>query len=322
MSRLVRTLLSTTAMLRTSFLVALAFSMISCHSIWQEPVSSGEIIYESDAYPSHLLGFVMANGEGNLLLDLGGRNFDKPVWSDDGRHLYGLSGGSLPHHGFPAYWSLENGRFKICKRNLPYFGQIHGAGNAENPAEVFVQNTSEIITFDISTCKRLNTWVDYSDRKEQTNEIAGFSYSPSRNSLVYGLVKTDRQTYEKTHQLIELDLNTGKTTRLAEGIYPAWSPDGSQLAYISLDGLYILSTDPVGVEPVHLAPQPSIYLRDNSWGFSTTLSWSPDRLWLAYHRCGEGGHCQSKDASIYKISSQGGPEERILKGGVFPSWRP
>jgi hypothetical protein len=306
--------------LKTLFLLMLAINLTGCRPVWQGSLPDGEILYYRDGYPSDFLGFVQANGDNNQLLEFK-RKFFHPVWSSDDHLIYGLSGGKGASWGFPAYWNHEKGKFKICTRNLPMFAQIQGAGNPENLYEVFLHHATEIISYDISRCRHIDTLVDYSDRRVQFNEIAGFSYSPSRHSLVYGLRRSVRK--KATYPLMYLDLNTGETTQIAEGVHPSWSPDGSQIAYFGLDGLYLLSIEGIGEEPRQLVAQPFFDPADNSGLWLSGATWSPDGQWLAYHRCDDGiRYCKWKDAVIYKVPSQGGEEEIILAGGEAPSWRP
>jgi Tol biopolymer transport system component len=305
--------------MRILLMFTLVFILTGCRSVWREPVPGGEILYQKDSiYKSYLLGFVQANGENNEILDLN-RPFNKVVWSEDGKILYGLADGKTYDYGYPAFWDLDKGRLKICKRNLPYYTQIQGAGNKDNPYDVYIMHTTELISMDLSTCKHLQTILNYSNKKDRT-EIIGFSYSSSRHSLVYGLRILDRETRNVDFQLIYLNLTTGESTRVGDGIWPSWSPDGSQIAYIGLDGLYILSVENVGAEPMQISTQP--FFNHGSYHFNSTITWSPDGKWLAYHRCEIGRYCIPEEAQIYKIPSVGGQEEIILDGGKYPAWRP
>ena len=299
------------------FSFMLALCLTGCKSIWQEPIPEGEIVYQGEGiynHSGHYLGFVQPDGSDNQVL-LPNRDFEKPVWSADGGFLYGLTHGSGSYYGYPAYWDFQNGRFGSCEHSLPYFMWIQGPFNPDNPYEVIVGNYFEIMTIDLSDCDQTQTLVDYSNAPGHYN-LSGFSYFSSTQDLVYGLI-IDPDSYITQYQLVLKNLETGTTTSLAEGINPSWSPDGIQIAYIGMDGLYILDLSDPGSQPRQILGTPFFDAFDDP-----TPSWSPDGEWLVYHRCEVAGICSWKDATIYKIPSSGGAEEAILQGGEFPNWRP
>jgi hypothetical protein len=306
--------------IRNILLLALAFSLTSCRFMVRQPLPDSEILYYRDSYPTSFLGFVQPNGENNQMLEIS-RYFDRAVWSADGHFLFGLSGDKGSSWGFPAYWDFEKGRFKMCK-NLGRVFQIQGAGNPENPYEVVVYQTYQIILFDMLTCKRQATMVNYEDRRVEIEEICGFSYSSSRHSLVYATRVIDHEARGVSYPLMHLDLKTGESAQLAQGIHPSWSPDGSQIAYYGVDGLYVLNVDLVGAEPRQLIAQFFYNPIDTSQRYLSSPAWSPDGQWLVYHRCEKVEICNWEDAIIFKVPSDGGQEEIIVAEGENPSWRP
>jgi hypothetical protein len=292
-----------------------------CQSVWREPIPEGEIVYqgqEVSPYPWYRLGFIDANGENNKIIKLN-RRFSKPVWSADGTIIYGLSMADGVYAGYPAYWDLQQGRFVKCSQDLPAFSQIQGSDNPANPYEVIVQDISVINLMDLSQCVESRTFVDYSfiDANMQ-----GFSYSRSRQLLLYGLVENPQE--HRTYKIICLNLNNGDETRLAEGINPALSPDGSHLAYIGLDGLYIIDLISDKATSRKLVDQPFFdpWRAGSPYNFVTVPSWSPDGNWLVYHRCDTLELCTMEEAQIYKINTNGGDEIPLTKGGEYPSWKP
>jgi len=261
----------------------------------------------------------MPDGSNRQLLDTN-IGFEQPSWSKDERFLYGLSEGPGLGAGYPAYWDTQEGQFGICKRNLPYFTQIQGADNPDNPYEVIVQDVWLIITIDISKCKVLTTLIDYSDQPGQL-EIVGFSYNSATQELVYGLV-VEPYTQNRGYRLMYQNMKSRSQMQLAEGINPSWSPDGNQAAYIGLNGLYVYSfADAVS----RVLVQNPFFLPWESGSpamFITVPSWSPDGEWLVYHRCNNFSFCQPEEAKIYKVNIKSLQEEIVLTGGQFPNWRP
>jgi Tol biopolymer transport system component len=309
--------------LRCIFSIITVLGMTGCQSVWRKPIPTGEIVYQGEEvknYPHYQLGFVDSNGKNNQIIKPN-RQFAKPVWSVDGTFLYGLSSNEGTYYGYPAYWDLQKRRFGICSRHLPYFDQIQGEGNPENPYEVIVQDIFIIVVMDLSQCIQVRTLVDYSAQLENYS-IAGFSYNYSKQELIYGIVLN--QSTEPTYRLMHLNLKTGKEIQIGEGINPTWSPDGTKVAYIGLDGLYLIKFSGEKLIIENLVKQqifdPSII--GSAWNSTPMPSWSPDGKWLVYHRCNINEVCTWEDTQIYKISSNGGDEIAIVQGGEFPSWRP
>lgn len=305
------------SILKSAFVFVFALCLTGCKSGWQEPIPEGVIIYQGEGiYNSlgHHLGFVQPDGSNNQVL-LPDQKFERPVWSADGEFLYGLTNGSGSYYGYPSYWDFQNGRFGSCEQSLPFFMWIQGPFIPDNPYEVIVGSYLEIMAIDLSDCDQTQTLVDYSNALGNY-KLSGFSYFSSTQDLVYGLI-VDPDSYYTQYQLVLKNLETGTTTNLAEGINPSWSPDGTRVAYIGMDGLFILDLSDPGSQTRQILSTPFFDPIDDP-----TPSWSPDGEWLVYHRCEAAGICTWKDATIYKISSSGGAEEAILQGGEYPSWRP
>jgi len=305
------------SILKSTFAIVFALCLTGCKSVWQEPIPDGEIVYQrygDNDVPGFHLGFVQPDGSDNQVL-LPNRDFEIPVWSADGGFLYGLTHGKGAYLGYPSYWDFQNGRFGSCEHSLPFFMWIQGPFNPDNPYKVIVSNHFEIMTIDLSDCDQTQTLVDYSSAPGNYT-LSGFSYFSSTQDLVYGLI-VDPHSYNAQYQLVLKNLETGATARLAEGINPSWSPDGTRIAYIGIDGLYVLDMNDPGAQPKQLLDI-SFF---KSWtdggsaaGFVTTPSWSPDGEWLVYHRCEAARYCTWEDATIYKIPSSGGAEEAFLPG--------
>jgi len=302
------------------FFFGLTLFLTGCQSSWQQPLPDGDIVY-MPYYKD--LGFIQPNGENNQTVEID-RRLSKPVWSNDGKIIFGLSGSGQAgaYSGHPAYWDLDEGRYRICEGDLPFYDQIQGMSNVENPYEVILLDTWDIVVMDLSTCKQVQTIVDYSAHPADY-DLAGFSFSPTTNALVYGLVVTLNTTNPKDreYRIMRVNIDTHEQVHLADGINPVWSPDGTQIAYLSTDGLNVMSSG--GSDAKKWIDQPfyDAWASGSPWYFAPFLHWSPDGEWLIYHRCDTDKICITKDVQIYKFRLSDGLEAIIVQGGAYPSWR-
>lgn len=304
-----------------STLLIISTFLAACASPWKQHLPEGGIIYQSGFPPgksSNELGFISEDGTDPLIV-AAKYSFQKPVFSPDGKLIFGLMKGIGLGFGYPGYWDIENGKFKICMHKLPFFGNIESAGDSENPYLVIVQNVSEIDLMDLSNCKIQQKVVDVLD-KGAIVKLGGGSLNPSEDELVYTrIIKPYQQEVE--FQIIKLNLATRLETRLSSGVNPIWSRDGTQIAYIGMDGLYIMNSE--GGDNRKLVNKP---LFDPLAAGSPELlapipRWSPDGEWLLLHECLDE-HCSISNSSLIKVHVVDGQEEQIHIGGMYPSWRP
>jgi Tol biopolymer transport system component len=287
------------------------------------PFPDREIVFErSEAVNSEWdpvleqLGFVNADGSGLVVVETH-KVIAKPTWSNDGQVIFGLSKYTC---GYPAYWDNKERRYGICNRNLPCYFQIESTNNAENPYEVIINNISEIILMDLSECKETRRLVDLRALNRYSDNLYGISYYPPTQELLYGLALNATTFGDIQYQIVYLNLANGRQMPLPlEGIYPSWSPDGTIIAFLGLDGLYIARSD--GSDVTQLVDQPMFDPYHVSLPIVPIPRWSPDGEWLVYHVCTDS-LCKIENAEIYKVPVSGGKPERILIGGVYPSWRP
>jgi Tol biopolymer transport system component len=254
---------------------------------WPKTTPDRDILFQSNVRRPFELYFINEDGSNHQLLEVP-QNFVKPIWSFDGQTIYGLSNplGRFPYEGmgYPAYWNIKSGNLQICAKNLPYYQKIQAYGNRDRPNEVILNNVSEIVTFDLDTCQQTRMLVDFNQRRGEYG-IYGFSYFPETQELVYGRETAPYPSAE--YRLIKLNLQTNEQVELADGINPAWSPDGTYIAYVGFDGLYVMAED--GTQPRQIIK--AKFFDPNYAGSPSDdtpqLSWSPDGEWLAYHHCVE-----------------------------------
>lgn len=306
------------------FLVVLLF-LPGCtnYSRWPTPVQGSKIVVQSEMYQPYELLFIQPDGS-NIQTAAMKENFVKPVWSANGKRIFGLSNPDwMPAYeeiGYPAYWDIENNHFVRCDRDMIYFNQIEEYQNSDNPAEVILYdgNAKEFILFDIDTCQEIEQLGEITDQSGSTL-ISGFTFSAVTQELVYGEIFRPKDG-QPGFRLMRVNLNTGEKDVLVEGINPVWSPDGTQIAYVGLEGLYLLDL---------ITNQSRLFVQidsfatwndGNHWMIAPQPRWSPDGKWLVLHKC-MSERCVVSETQILKIRVADGLLETIHVGGKFPSWR-
>jgi len=161
-----------------------------------------------------------------------------------------------------------------------------------------VQRSSPVRLFVISA--------DGSEIPASPPSVTAGSLSPDGNQVVYeGL---------KKHNLYLYDIRTGAHRLLVRrhkgdvSMAPAWSPDGSRIAFISARGLSVVNADGSGRRTISTL---------KSYWF--TLAWSPDGSQIAF---GAGG---KENERIYVVGSSGGGLRAVSPpGGLLtnPAWSP
>jgi Tol biopolymer transport system component len=146
------------------------------------------------------------------------------------------------------------------------------------------------------------------------------SFSPDGTQVVFARIDDG---------LYVTDLK-GATPRLIAKSYlawwlesPAWSPDGSRIAYMVYleggpDGLtyQIWTVNPDGTRPRRLVDLGEC----GGGGCSAGLAWSPDSSMLAFHSMRD--NLSTRTRAIYVVHADGTGLRRINDHGVFPSWSP
>jgi Tol biopolymer transport system component len=290
--------------------------LAGCHSTYLRPVQDGEIVYQTGSIYQNEIGFIDTGGFNSVLKTT--TYLRKPVWSLNGSIIFYLGDPSPANTlGYPGYWNQTSGKLKVCSHNLPYYGQIEGAGNKANFAEVLLASSRTIVLYDLEKCRLIKVLVDYSNHGELI--LKGFSFYPDYQELLYGMV-TNAAYHQQEFRIMKMGLKTGESVELAKGVNPSWSPDGSQIAYVGEDGIYLMKAD--GSQPKSLIKHQFLDPSENGTGEVAPMPrWSSDSEWIVYHRC-SGYECSIDENTIYKIEAIGGEEVTIIDRGAFPSWKP
>ncbi|MEJ2184903.1 MAG: hypothetical protein P8Z36_03100 [Gemmatimonadota bacterium] len=143
------------------------------------------------------------------------------------------------------------------------------------------------------------------------------TYSPDGTHLVFGMWQggnSDLYEYDISRYCCMRQLT--HSTRV--DMYPSFSPDGKQLAFMSdrlgPPGIFIMPAD--GGEPTALSP--FVY---GEPGFYTSPDWSPTNSYVAFHGRSIGGRFQ---IMVADASRPGETVQQLTSGGrnEDPSWGP
>ena len=139
-------------------------------------------------------------------------------------------------------------------------------------------------------------------------------------------LKTYRRDYSTDHREYELallEIGTGTTTQLTHSVYsgenPAWSPDGSQIAFLAernrgdFMNLYTMARD--GSNSRVITP-----IVDSSWVRRRPPLWSPAGNRIAF--LGWGGPRLLGVEYLYTVEPDGSGLHRIASVTSLPSWSP
>lgn len=267
------------------------------------------------------LGFVNADGSGLVYLDtvfllpVFGRCIEiapmQPIITVDGSILVyrnprvGAGYLYIQHSGGPPIKCDDDISFGI---NRP---QIEGD-------QIFTDTAGEMALFSIEDCAP-NIPKDQLTIFTSPNTGYGLysgSISPDRERIAFSARMADEGNY----YILLYDTKSQETVRITEGDAPAWSPDGTSLAFSKSDGIYLMdmAMEIRLIVPYEYPSSPRTWL--------LLPSWSPDSQWLVYHKCtaqsDSNSYCGSiDDYSIFKVNVETGEEIKIIDGGLNPYWR-
>lgn len=162
-----------------------------------------------------------------------------------------------------------------------------------------------------------------------------FTYTPSTRHgtdadgnpiIVITSVDPDPELLNYDHELVRVNIDDSEPQRLTSNAhfdnYPAWSPDGTRIAYLSNDNRYASASNPHSTSFLRLytmAPDGSnvAMVRDGFVNLFQPLQWSPDSKRLAYVR-------QDAESGVwlYTVTVEWGAPRRLTNTVSYPTWSP
>lgn len=143
------------------------------------------------------------------------------------------------------------------------------------------------------------------------------SWSPDSKHIAFEVFSDPRLGTPPSHDAVfVMDADGSHQHALSNVAYdqfgPVWSPDGSQVAYNSMDGIDIVALDGIGIRRLTMPIE-----------FQSFISWSPNGRSLAY-TCITASTAQSRKVDICSVSSAGFGIRRLsfFDNAVDPSWSP
>jgi Tol biopolymer transport system component len=189
-------------------------------------------------------------------------------------------------------------------------GGLVGCGGARTPAgerivveASFGKHSSDLFLYDVDGGKRKQLTDD-----EQVDEFPVLSPDGSMVAFNRGTPDLDgNQTDEWGIYVVNVD-GTGLRQVADDGKRPAWSPDGSRIAFQRDDGspdgaIFVVNVDGTGLRKLAVR--------------GVSPAWSPDGRMVAFHRLDSGLR-----TTVSVIGADGTGLRELAAGGVSPAWSP
>ncbi len=140
------------------------------------------------------------------------------------------------------------------------------------------------------------------DCKGACREVGGADWSPDGTLLAFAADHPRGSTYDGIH-VVDPARGTDRLVVPGEEVYqPAWSPDGTRIAYVNLQQIFVANEDGSG--------RTAVVTMDGN-AYPSSPSWSPDGSHIVY---AAGGR-------LYVVGLDGSAPSPLVKG-FNPTWSP
>jgi hypothetical protein len=294
------------------------------------PTSQGQLAFVSGAGDQAEIHVVNADGTGSHALTTNAWEDAEPAWSPDGGRI-----------AFASDRDGSRGIYVMQADGSDLTRWVSGAG-AGRPAwspsgsALAVQIVDEgHLRVGIVSAPGTTVTIVAEDRGQNGHP----SWSPDGLRLAFA---SDRDAYDFVMDVYTMNTNSSDQTRhtggnifdLGQNLHPAWSPDGSMIAFVH--GTLLNRTYQDIRFHVALMSADGVFMGDVAWAGDIpwrelldpgSLTWSPDGRGVAYSfvdcdlsRTGTTG-C-SRERSVRYVPLFGGEPRTIVSNAHSPTWRP
>lgn len=282
-----------------------------------------DIVFEANYDENYGIGFINADGSSPEIFSTKDVRIVQPIWSQDKKKIYfhTINGDpSMEINGLGDIGVIETGREDgpFCDVN-----DIWAVYPTQKAGEIIYSNTThQLMLMNLDGCKPEKILVDYSNRFPQVL-IPSFSLSRDKRYILYTenyslYINNDYSNPNIKWTINRIDLQSGGTQAIVDGINATMSPDDRQIAFVRPDGIYLMNFDGSNVRK----------LVDYRWEhypeyepLAPLPNWSPDGNWLVYHKCVTNDICEhGKEFNIFKLNVSTDQETQLYAGGLYPYW--
>jgi dipeptidyl aminopeptidase/acylaminoacyl peptidase len=270
---------------------------------------------EKDKRPGNLW-LAKWDGSENRALTFGNKGQKHPRWSPDGKWIAFLSGREDDNEN-DQLWILSMGG-----------GEAEKFTDAKGGVEDLAWSPDS---------KRIALVVhDPDPREPEKKEKEKKTVPPLVIDRLFFKKDIDGYLTERYSHLQLLDLATRKIEPLTSGkhddLWPAWSPDGKEIAFVTKRGddpdrtdnwdVWVIGAEP-GAKERQLTTSPEA---DPNPNWDSAPAWSPDGKWIAYIHGGDPKKIEYAVHSLAIIPAAGGQAkvltEKLDRNVVQPHWAP
>jgi Tol biopolymer transport system component len=287
-----------------------------------------EIVYQKGAWKfSHEVGFINVDGSSKNSIsieinnDWGGLNGIKfPALSKDGSILAFRNKGNQIFNASTLLYVYQTSNVLRACENLAY-GTYRPQFVYDGYA-LFVDRYNPpggFAVIDPNSCKIIQLY----ERELFSLEPGSGSLSPDGSYIVYD----DCCRGIDSPQISLLDLDTRQEKVLGEGAFPVWSPNGEQIAYIGVDGIYIYNKNSEEAHQIVNYRNPeSTRTAAYRGAWPIMVSWSPEGDRLVYHKCLNDvkditNNCDDiEEFALFVFDIESRQETKITNNGINPYW--
>jgi Tol biopolymer transport system component len=292
--------------------------LTGCGQVVLEEFPNTDIVYQTGSLNEPKMGFVNSDGTNSTVIKIDQLRA-KPIWSIDGKTIYTLNFSGRGGDRGRISIIPEGKRSHECRGWNPVetIGSIVAEGNSTRA--VINNNEYQILLVDIDRCTQIDKYIEISNT-DNSKRLLGASLSSDGKRLIYSEL-TNKGTSNAEYSINLFDIDSRQIKEIGHGAYPIWSPNDQLIAFIDLDGIYVMAADGSQIRQLakHDLSNPPFYPKEIMIA-PPNPRWSPDGKWLVYHICVEQCLGAGND-SIFKIEVATGNETEIVDDGQYPYWR-